>query len=282
MAEELKLQIPGLSLAAQAYGPTTGRPLLALHGWLDNAASFARLAPVLEGYRVVALDAAGHGRSEHRAAHAGYHFVDWVPDVVSAADQLGWDRFVLMGHSMGAAISTLVAGTFPERVERLVLIDGLAPIATEAEDVPKTLRQYIEQVRRAGLKSARPYADLDTMVSQLSRLVPDLTPDTARLLVARGNRQVAGGVTWSYDQRLRRSSSMRFSPAHVDAFLRAVECPTLFIRPRNGIPIPSHMIERAYTLIGHMQKFECEGRHHVHMDRPIEVAQAILDFLSRE
>ncbi|MEO0812696.1 MAG: alpha/beta fold hydrolase, partial [Myxococcota bacterium] len=119
MAEEIRVEIPGLSLAAVAYGPTDGRPVLALHGWLDNAASFAPMAPMLEGCRVVCLDSAGHGRSEHRADHAGYHFIDWIPDVVAAADALGWERFVLMGHSMGAATASLTAGTYPDRVEAL-------------------------------------------------------------------------------------------------------------------------------------------------------------------
>ncbi|MEO1171337.1 MAG: alpha/beta fold hydrolase [Myxococcota bacterium] len=69
--EELTIEIPGLALAAVAYGPADGVPVLALHGWLDNAASFEPLGPKLTGCRVVVLDSAGHGRSEHRAAHAG-------------------------------------------------------------------------------------------------------------------------------------------------------------------------------------------------------------------
>ena len=65
--EEVRLSLPHIELAAHLYGPEEGLPVLALHGWLDNAASFARLAPKLEGLRIVALDFAGHGHSEHRA-----------------------------------------------------------------------------------------------------------------------------------------------------------------------------------------------------------------------
>lgn len=279
MSEELTIEIPGLSLAGVAYGPREGRPILAIHGWLDNAASFAPLAPLLDGCRVVCLDSAGHGRSQHRAEHAGYHFIDWIPDVIAAADSLGWERFTLMGHSMGAAISSLTAGTFPDRVDALILIDGLAPVTTPPSDVPVTLRAFIEQQRRLGKKAPTPYPSIDVMVDRLNRVVDDLTPETARLIVERQAAEVEGGYAWSYDPRLRRTSSMRFSPDHVEAFLRAVRAPALFVRPRDGIPIPQESISHALTLLGNARIFEMEGKHHAHMDAPEVVARAILEFL---
>ena len=76
--EEVRLSLPHIELAAHLYGPEDGFPVLALHGWLDNAASFARLAPKLQGLRIVALDFAGHGHSDHRAAGAGYASVSYT------------------------------------------------------------------------------------------------------------------------------------------------------------------------------------------------------------
>ena len=66
LAEELELPTPYLRLTARAWGPTDGVPVLALHGWLDNAASFDALAPQLPETRLVALDLPGHGGSEPR------------------------------------------------------------------------------------------------------------------------------------------------------------------------------------------------------------------------
>ena len=100
--EEVRLSLPHIELAAHLYGPEDGLPVLALHGWLDNAASFARLAPKLEGLRIVALDFAGHGHSEHRSAGAGYALWDYAYDVLQVAEQFGWARFSILGHSMGA------------------------------------------------------------------------------------------------------------------------------------------------------------------------------------
>jgi len=93
--------------------------VIALHGWLDNAASFSHLAPLLPGLRIVALDQAGHGHSSHRAPGSGYQLWDYALDVLLVADQLGWQKFALLGHSMGAIVSLLLAGAVPERISRL-------------------------------------------------------------------------------------------------------------------------------------------------------------------
>ena len=91
--EEVRLSLPHIELAAHLFGPEDGLPVIALHGWLDNAASFARLAPKLDGLRIVALDFAGHGHSEHRPAGAGYTLWDYAYDVLQVAEQFGWRRF---------------------------------------------------------------------------------------------------------------------------------------------------------------------------------------------
>ena len=96
--EELRLALPHIELAAHVFGPVDGRPVIALYGWLDNANSFARLAPQLQGLRIVALDMAGHGLSQHRPVGAGYALYDYAHDVLQVAEQLGWQRFSLLGH----------------------------------------------------------------------------------------------------------------------------------------------------------------------------------------
>ena len=90
---EIQIQIPGVQLMAKAWGDPDGPPVLGLHGWLDNAGTFDRLAPHLAEFNLVAVDMPGHGRSEHRGADATYHFCDWIRDVYDITDSLGWERF---------------------------------------------------------------------------------------------------------------------------------------------------------------------------------------------
>ena len=125
-SEELRFEVNGHLIAAKAWGDSTAAPVIALHGWLDNAATFNRLAPLLKSVRLIALDLMGHGYSHHRPASMPYYIWDNVLDVLGVAEQLGLERFDLLGHSMGASIAMLIAGAYPEKVRQLVLIDGHA------------------------------------------------------------------------------------------------------------------------------------------------------------
>ena len=144
--EEIRLSLPHIEVAAHLYGPEDGQPVIALHGWLDNAATFSRLAPLLEGLRIVALDLPGHGHSDHRPLGAAYNIWDYAHDVLQTAEQFGWKRFSLLGHSMGAIVSVLLAGAMPERIERLALIDGVIPFTGEAETAPQKLGESLQKL----------------------------------------------------------------------------------------------------------------------------------------
>ncbi|MEO5830348.1 MAG: alpha/beta fold hydrolase, partial [Rhodanobacter sp.] len=131
-SEFTTVTLPQLSLQAQLWGDASLPPLLALHGWLDNAGSFARLAPLLTGrHHVIALELPGHGHSEHLSAGSNYHFLDYVRDVLAVADALRLERFALLGHSLGAGVASLVAAAIPQRISQLFLIEGLGPLGDD-------------------------------------------------------------------------------------------------------------------------------------------------------
>ncbi len=112
-------------------------------GWITPTAS-ARLAPQLKGLRIVALDLAGHGYSEHRPPGAGYALADYAHDVLRVAEQLGWQRFALLGHSLGAIISVQLAGALPDRVSHLALIDGVIPPTGAEQDAGERLGMALQ------------------------------------------------------------------------------------------------------------------------------------------
>ena len=138
----------GLRYAGLAWGDPAMPPLLALHGWLDNAASFSLLAPLLKSHYLVALDLSGHGLTDHRSADASYQIWDDLPEIDIVTRALGWERFGVLGHSRGAVIATLLASAMPERVERLVLLDGLSPEPVSASQFPQQLRRALEDKPR--------------------------------------------------------------------------------------------------------------------------------------
>lgn len=279
LPEELTIETPALRLAACAWGPPDGKRLLALHGWLDNAASYAPLAPLLPGLRLVALDLPGHGRSEARPVGSAYHFIDWLPNIFEAADALGWDRFVLMGHSMGAGICSLAAGVFPERVEKLILLEGIGPMVDAEEDVPQKVAEYIVQRRLRIRRAPLPHESREVAAVRLAKVVPNLSLASARLLVVRGTRDVDGGVTWVSDSRLRQTSPMRFTEGQVRAFLRRIIAPTLVLSAEEGLPFPGDLARERMAEIPNMREQKLSGGHHFHMETPEPVAVMIREFL---
>lgn len=263
--EEIRLRLPHIELAAHLYGPEDGLPLIALHGWLDNSMSFARLAPRLEGVRIVALDQAGHGHSEHRPAGADYSLWEYAHDVLQVAEQFGWKRFGLLGHSMGAIVSTLLAGALPERIERLLLIDGLIPYTGEAASAPKKLGEALEARLALPRKRKPVYRSIDDAVSARMKGVGAVSREAAELLAQRGLMPVPGGYTWRTDPRLMLPSALRLTQAHAWAFVDRVTCPVDLVLAEQGLP--AYQAEFVEQLASRpLQVHRLAGGHHLHLD----------------
>lgn len=260
------------------WGQGRGPRVLALHGWLDNAHSFVPLAQHLGDVDLVAIDLPGHGLSDPRPQGAFYHFVDWLPDVLSLLDALGWQEAVLLGHSMGAGIASLVAGVAPERIRSLVLLEGLGPLTSPPETMPERVLRAHQEMARVADKSARPYASLDMAATQLLK-VAQMTHANARLLCERGMRQVEGGFVWRADPRLRITSPMRMTQDMVLPFLQRIQAPTLLIRGQQGMAFDQEGMAQRTSAIPTLKLVEIAGSHHLHMDHPHEVAQAITPYL---
>jgi pimeloyl-ACP methyl ester carboxylesterase len=281
IAVERTIEIPGLTLAARVHGPDDGLPVLALHGWTDNAATFDRLAPLLPGLRIVALDLAGHGLSGRRVG-APYHFIDYVADVAAAAEALGWQQFSLLGHSLGAGVAALLAGTWPDRVRRLVLLEGLGPMTEPDAGAPARLREALAaeftQARRGG--GPRPgYPDPQVVARRLAEAV-QMQQSSAELLLARGLHEVGPGRwDWRADGQLRMPSRLRMTEGQVEAFLRAIACPTLLLRADPGMPVDPAYFAARLAWIADATRVVRPGGHHVHLDDPETVAAVVGPFL---
>src|ERR1017187_5202489 len=114
MPKARTLKTPFGKIAYRESGKKRDPRVLALHGWLDNAASFDRLLEEMSGYHIVAIDFLGHGLSDSLPMGTFYHFIDLVPFLHSVLNALRWKNCIFLGHSMGAAAGCLYAGAFPE------------------------------------------------------------------------------------------------------------------------------------------------------------------------
>ncbi|PSJ47552.1 alpha/beta hydrolase [Zobellella endophytica] len=254
----------GRRLAVMEWGDPRGVPLVALHGWLDNAASFTLLARLLPEVRLIAIDLAGHGLSDHRPAGQPYYIWDNVAEVQALLDTLGLARVALLGHSMGAGVASLFAGAFPERVSQLFLLDGLAPLDYPADELPAQMAQALLKSGRLQRRALRPYASVEQAVRARMGGRWPVSREAATWLLARGLREEAGGWYWRSDLALTQPSVVRLCEAQIAAFLRRLTMPVLLVMAESGIGLAR--VEPLSGLVPQLELKLLAGGHHLHLE----------------
>ena len=277
---EIEINTGHMVFSAQEWGDPDGAPVLALHGWLDNAASFAPLAPMLDGVRLISIDQAGHGRSQHRPAEMDYTLWNYTEDAIDIADTLELEEFSLLGHSLGAAVSTLTASVLGDRVKKMVLLDGLFPWPRNAEESPGTLAEYIKQ--RKAFRKGKPvnrYRSLEHAVRIRCMGQFPVSRESSRLLVERALYQDGDAWVWRTDPRLALPSPTRYTPEQALSFIENVVCEAHMIHARNGVV--EQMIDSHRDRLSKVSLHSLDGSHHLHMDgQPHAVADIVNSVLA--
>jgi pimeloyl-ACP methyl ester carboxylesterase len=236
---------------------------------------------LLPGCHLVALDAAGHGLSDHRSADSGYNIWQDLGDILEVADALGWERFSLLGHSRGAAISTLFAGTFPERVERLMLIEGGLPILGDAQHAPANLASVLEAMRRLRGQGGRVFESRDRAIAERVDGFSPVTHEAAEILARRSLREVAGGWQWQGDRRLKAGSELRLTRELLKPFLERISAPSICVLAEESPFGDLDVYREMLGLIPGIEVHRIPGRHHFHLEGAAdEIAGHLNRFLS--
>lgn len=276
---EIIVDLGHIQVAAQRWGDPGLAPVLALHGWLDNAASYQRLAPLLKECCVVAIDMPGHGLSGFIPEGMTYHLTDGITNVVRVLDALRWQRATLLGHSMGAAIASLVAGSFPERVEKLIMLDAIGPLSEAIAKGPERLGRAVGKIIAAGKKQRTIYPSIEQMAKYRAE-TGGISIESATMLVERGAHAVDGGYSWRFDPRLLLPSLTYFSEDQVAVFLKNIIAPSLLLTGSNGLMIDNTLLDQRIAKVNNIVHTSIDGHHHLHMDSCQAVATAINQFLA--
>jgi pimeloyl-ACP methyl ester carboxylesterase len=286
MAEprDLTLEANRLRLHLLEWGErATTPPVLLLHGFQEHAHAWDWIAPKLAaaGHHVFALDARGHGDSEWIGRGGYYHFPDYVADVAAVVRQLG-GRVALVGHSMGGNVALLYAGTEPERVANLALIEGLGPPDSPADAAPKRFAGWVRDLERSAVREPRG-RPLEDAAARLRRFFP-LTEEIARHLALHGTRPTGddGLRVWKWDPLHATRAPQPFYVAQARTFWERITCPVLYLEgSRSYLSAAALEIEERVSAL-RAARVTIEGAaHHPHLEQPDATARALLQFLAR-
>ena len=282
-AAPFSLDLADGRLCGLRWGRPGARPVLALHGWLDNAASFTPLAlALLEQCDIdlLAIDLAGHGHSDWLPG--GYSQPAQAAQLLGLLDTLGWRQVELIGHSMGASIAGLLAAALPERVTRLVCIDALGPLSAPPEQSVTRLREYLLGQQPGQQRQPRPLPDPEHAL-RLRMQTNALSRRNAGLLVERGLRQDGHQWRWRTDPLLTHASAFYLHESQVQALLAAIQCPTLLLQAEPpGRFIAPQLQQQRQACIGGLQAIGLAGGHHLHMENAAACAAAIIAFINKD
>lgn len=276
----------GLELSVHRHRDADATPrgitALLVHGFMDAGGTWEDVAGPLaaQGIDVWAPDMRGFGRSDRVGPGGYYHFPDYLSDVDAlVGGAMGTpDRLVLVGHSMGGTVCSLYAGTRPDAVERLVLLEGIGPPATDPEVGPVRMRRWLDQLREG--PGGRPPSSREDALRRLASVHTRVDRAVLERKVEHLIVERAGELSWAFDALHRTTAPYRFDAEAFRCFLREIRCPTLFIGGGPSGFHPPDEEERLQLIGGVVESIDlAEAGHMMHWTRPREVAEAILGFV---
>lgn len=283
-SEEIRLETRAGTMALlrwssqQEDAPT----VLCLHGWLDNAASFVPLAQHLRGLDLYALDFPGHGHSDHRAPGVRYAFTEYLFDLDAVLDAMGWETMNLLGHSMGGGVACIYAAAAPERVNRIVIADGLGPVSVDEEKTAHQLRKSLQWLRRPR-RPLRRFESLDSVARARENGFLTISSEAAKMIAERAAKRVTDEdgehYVWRTDPALTWSTPVMLSEAQVLNCLSQVEAPLLSFHAQPWTSTQGlRWLGPRQAAIRHGTFRDIEGNHHFHMDEAGRIAPEIEAF----
>lgn len=280
-------------ISAVAFGDPTAPPLVLVHGMRDHALGFMELIEALQDrYYVIAADLRGHGHSDKTGT---YTMVQFVADLRALFTHKQIDKAILLGHSLGGHITLRFTATYPELVQRLVLLDGMGPpgIETAPEILNNRFREGVETV--LGITGER--RQIPNQAEAISRLKINnagMSESLAELVVREGTEpHPDGGIRWRWESAVN-MIWQTFSQAETESLLPTISCPVLIVtgdrgldywtamRPQLNDPvIYQQELKRRADLFANAQHIViADAGHMLHYDQPESVVRAVLSFVA--
>lgn len=217
------------------WGNRDAPPLILQHGGRDHCRSWDWVADELRhDWHVICPDLRGHGDSDW-SPEGNYQMDSFVYDFAQLIHTLGHDEVTIVAHSLGGVIATRFTGLYPDKVRKLVNIEGLgAAKGTDAQrnpgDIGDRLRRWIEEKRGAAGRTPRRYDSLEAAYARMKQENGFLSDEQARHLTIHGaSRNEDGSWSWKFDNYLNVWSATDIPYADKERLWQAITCPVLLI-----------------------------------------------------
>ena len=283
-AESRYFDIRGLRYHVRHW-PAAGAPkLVLLHGWMDVSASFQFLVDAFAGrWDVYAPDWRGYGLTDWGKSDC-YWFPDYIADLDFLLREFApGEALHLLGHSLGGNVACMYAGIQPERVAKLVNLEGFGLAATQPEDAPRRYARWLAELHeRPGFK---PYASYAELAKRLRDGNPRLTSERAEFLARHWGRDADGKVVLRGDPAHKIVNPVLYRYEEVRACWQQVRAPVLWIDGAETAALKRLRLDAAqyaerraeFANLRYATVADCG--HMLHHDQPVAVARLIEEFL---
>ncbi|UII68940.1 alpha/beta hydrolase [Pseudomonas sp. HN11] len=262
----------GLNLHVLRWGNPNGVPLVLLHGLRAYAQTWESLVEALDPvWCVYALDQRGRGLSDW-APPASYHTQSYVEDLEDFVSHAGLRHFVLLGHSLGGANALEYARQNPGRLLGLI-IEDIGPGSSSQGDGAARIRREMNQtpLQFDNWEAARAFW-------QMSR--PGLSEQGLASRLAHSMKASAGAITWRHDQQGIAEARLSIEPTDLWPAVRALDCPTLFIRGARSDFLPATTLQAMRDSNAQVRTAEvADASHYVHDDQSETFNRLVIAFL---
>ncbi|KAJ8672733.1 hypothetical protein QAD02_003993 [Eretmocerus hayati] len=289
-AKEITLPVPWGHVSAKAWGSPEHFPVLCVHGILDNGGAFDRLISFLpKHYYYIAVDLPGHGFSSHFPLGIQLNFFDYLLTLRYIVKKFQWKNFMYLGHSLGGQLGAFYCLVYPNEIEKLVLVEGLAPKIFSHKELIPQIRKIHDTTIKLQKNDAHKhcfYTRSEIMYALQFNRAACLNKNAAEALFKRSVSPIGGLYEYNRDVRLKYYTSPLFDLDQIICILSQLKVDILFFVTKGTLESLSDYRKSYLTqLPKHYSGFKViyiGGNHDVHNNHPERICNDISEFLDKD
>jgi pimeloyl-ACP methyl ester carboxylesterase len=276
--EEILVNIRGLRVCLCTWGPKEGPVILCLHGILEQGAAWSEVAIRLaqKGYRVIAPDLRGHGKSDRADKGGSYNLLDFLGDIDAIVEVLAGKAFTLVGHSLGSVVAAIFTSVRPQLVKNLVLIETILPNEPKEEETVEQLTTHLDYL--ASPPEHPVFPNVEAAAERLRQTTPALSKSLAMMLAGRITEPCEGGVRWRWEPLLRTRVGMSLNGIGRSRYLgllKRIQVPiTIVYGDRSSFNRNEDLTEQQ-SAMPNAEKVVLSGGHNLPLEAPSGIARII-------